>query len=262
MKKSFIIGAMLLAAAAAYTADQVIDLSTPAAWNGKYMTAGKDAGTLSVKVGTHATGKNLYPIDGKHTYSFSGSVYSPAGKFAGATFAGFLFYDKDKKLISQTIAVSAPKSKTELVEDVKAGSDTIKVKANKQWKALGHYWVGFNVQDGKLCRDISSSPIKAIKTEGDIMIVTMKKTLKKAYTAGTKVRIQMSGSYFYTDIVRKVDATEKKFTAKAFKQNQFWVEAAYISPMILVNWSLPAKYDKNNLEVIYKDLKLVIKEIK
>ena len=262
MKKSFIIGAMLLATAAAYTADQVIDLSTPAAWNGKYMTAGKDAGTLSVKVGAHATGKNLYPIDGKHTYSFSGSVYSPAGKFAGATYPGFLFYDKDKKLISQTIAVSAPKSTTELVEDVKAGSNTLKIKANKQWKALGHYWVGFNVQEGKLCRDISNSTIKAVTTEGDVTTVTLKAPLKKSYTAGTKVRIQMSGSYFYTDIVRKVDATEKKFAAKSYKQNQFWVEAAYISPMILVNWSLPAKYDKNNLEVIYKDLKLVIKEIK
>ena len=262
MKKMFIMGAMLLAATAAYTADQVIDLSTPAAWTGKYMTAGKDAGTLSVKVGVHAVGKNLYPIDGKHSYSFSGSVYSPKGKFAGATFAGFLFYDKDKKLISQTYAVSAPKSTTELVEAVKAGSDTIKIKANKQWKPLGHYWVGFNVQDGKLCRDISSSTIKAIKTEGDTMIVTLKAPLRKAYAAGTKVRVQMSGSYFYTDIVRKVDATEKKFVAKEYKQKQFWIEAAYISPMILVNWSLPAKYDKNNLEVIYKDLKLTIKDIK
>ena len=30
MKKSFIMGAMLLAAAATYAADQIIDLSTPA----------------------------------------------------------------------------------------------------------------------------------------------------------------------------------------------------------------------------------------
>ena len=35
-------GAMLLAAAATYAADQIIDLSTPAAWTTRSVTAGKN----------------------------------------------------------------------------------------------------------------------------------------------------------------------------------------------------------------------------
>ena len=258
MKKSFIMGAMLLAAAATYAADQIIDLSTPAAWTTRSVTAGKDAGTISVKSQAQIVGKKMIPVDAKHTYNFTGSVYVPEGKNAGTTYAGLMMYDKNKKYIGQINAVYEPNSATELVEAVKKGSNILKIKANKRWKALGHFWVGFNVQPGKLCKDLSNGPVTAIKTEGDVMTVTLKNKLAKDYAAGTKVRIQKTGSYYYTNIIA-VKAKETKF-AKELKLNQLWPETAYISPMILVNWS--SKVDKKTLETVYKDLKFVIKEIK
>ena len=260
MKKTFIMGAMLLAAAAAYAADEIIDLSTPAAWTSKNVAAGKDAGTLSVKIGTQIVAKKMIPVDEKHTYNFSGTVCFPEGKSAGSTYVGFLLYDKDKKFIGQINADFVKNSTTELTEDAKKGSNILKIKANKQWRAYGHYRIGFNVQDGKLCKDLYNGAIKSVKTENGIMTVTLKSKLAKDYAAGTKVRIYKTGSYFYTHII-PVKNAENKF-GRALKQKQFWTETAYISPMILVNWAVAKNADRKNLETIYKDLKLTVKKIK
>lgn len=260
MKKSLIMGAMLLVAAVSFAADKVIDLSTPAAWANNHVKAGKGAKELSVKVGTQIIAKELIPVDAKHTYNFNGSLYVPAGKIAGISYTGFLLYDKNKKLIAQINAVTPKGSTTELVAAVAKGSKVLKIKANKQWKAIGHYYVGFNVKDGKICRDISSSAIQSIKNEGGNMIVTLKAPLRKAYAAGTKVRIQVTGAYFYSGVYA-VKAKPTGF-GKALKQNQFWAETAYIRPMILVNWSLKKGMDRSKLETVYKDMKVTVKEIK
>lgn len=253
-------GAMLLAAAVSFSADKVIDLSKPAAWNHKAVKAGKGAGELSITVGTQIVAKEMIPVDAKHTYNFSGSVYAPAGKIAGTTFTGYFLYDKNKQLIAQINAVSPKGSTTELTAAVAKGASVIKVKANNQWKALGHYYVGFNVKDGKLCRDYSNSAIKSIKKEGNIMVVTLKAPLKKAYAAGTKVRIQVTGAYFYSGSVA-VKAKATNFS-RPLKKNQFWTETAYIRPMCLVNWSLKKGTDMKKLETVYKNMKLTIKAIK
>lgn len=260
MKKMFIMGAMLLAAAAAYTADQVIDLSTPAVWMGKNVTAGKDAGTLSVNIGIQIIAKKMIPVDDKHTYNFSGIACFPEGKSSGSSYVGYLLYDKNKKFIGQINADFVKNSATELTEPAKKGSNVLKIKTNKQWKVYGHYRIGFNVQEGKLCTDLHNSAIKSIKAEGDTMTVTLKNKLAKDYAAGTKVRLQKTGSYFYTHII-PVKKAENKF-GRALKQNQFWAETAYITPMILVNWAAAKNVDKKNMETIYKDLKLTVKEIK
>lgn len=259
MKKSFVMGAALLLATAVFAADKVIDLSSPAAWNGKVVLANKD-GSVSVKSVSQITAKELIPVDGKHTYDFSGTAYCPAGKIAGMSYAGFLLYDKNKQFIAQVFAVTAANSQTELTEAVKKGSSVLKIKANKAWKPFGHYRAAFNFVPGKLCREISSGRIKSIKTEGNVMVVTMSAPIRKDYPAGTKVRIQATGSYFYSSVF-SVKNKPVNFSKK-LKQGNFWVETAYIRPMILVNWSLSKNVDKSKLETVYKDIKLTVKEIK
>lgn len=260
MKKNLIMGAMLLVAAASFAADKVYDLSKKANWAENTVQVGKDAKSLTVKSVAIISAKAMIPVDGKHTYTFSGTVAAPAGKVGGTTLAGYHLYDKNKRPINQVNTQFVVKSGTVLAEAAKKGSKTIKIKANAAWKPMGHYWVAFNYKDGKVCRDISPSNIKAVKKEGDNMVVTLGAALRKDYPAGTKVRIHTSGSYFYSSIVA-VKNKDANFS-RTINQNQFWVETAYVRPIILVNWLLKKGTDSKKVETVYKNLKVTVKEIK
>lgn len=260
MKKFFVIGAMLLAAAC-YSADQIVDLSKPEAWAQKVVKAGPAAGTLCVNTNVIINTKAMFPVDDKHTYNFSGTVCAVAqGKIAGNSYIGYYLYDKDKKYIGQINADTLKGSITTLAEPIKKGATTFKIKANNAWKPAGHHYLGFNVKADELCRDIALSFVKKVEKDGANMIITVSRPIYKDYPAGTAVAIQKSGSYFYSSSAKP--GTKDRTFQNALKQKYFWKKTAYISPMILVNWSLPAKTDKSKVETIYKDLKLVIKEIK
>jgi hypothetical protein len=260
MKKSLIMGALLVVAAASYAADKVYDISTAANWYGKDVKAGQDAGTIVVSKPAIIQAKVMIPIDDKHTYTFSGSAIAPAGKVGGTTLTGYYLFDKNKKPISQTNVVFVAKSETELAEPAKNGDKTIKIKANAKWKPAGHIWAAFNYDKNRVCRDLSATSVRAVKKEGDIMIITFAAGIRKDYPAGTKVRIHNSGSYFYSSVF-PVKATAGKFT-KTLKQKDFWPGTAYATPIVLVNWLIKPGTDKNTFETVYKNLKVTVKEIK
>lgn len=259
MKKALIVAA-LFATAAISAADQVIDLNNPDVWMPGKFVKNQD-GTLVIKSSNSMQTKNLYPIDSKHTYNFSGTVRKAANAVTPATYFGFLFFDKDKKYIAPVMAHTDKKSVTELAEPAKKGAVTIKIKANKLWVAKNYYHAGFNVQDGKLSRDNSPGYITKVANDGANMIVTFKRPIQKDYPAGTKVRIQMAGGYYYTNYFSKTSDQWKNFGSN-IKAAQFWPEAAYLRPLILANWMIPAKTDKTKIGSEYKNLKLIIKEIK
>ncbi|MBR2426083.1 MAG: hypothetical protein IKB16_05000 [Lentisphaeria bacterium] len=262
MKKSLIFSAMLLAVACS-AADKVIDLSKPTAWNNQKRVTVPQDGTISAagSKGFIYQANELIPVDDKHTYNFSGTVFVPTGKIGGGSYVGYFMYDAKKKIINQINAVSEPGSTTELTEAIKKGATTLKIKANKKWKAYGHFYIGFNVKDGELSYDNSVSGIKAIKQDGNVMTITLFRPIYKDYPAGTKVRIQKSGSYFYSNIIRPTANKAVNFQNELNK-SKFWAKTAYIRPMILVNWGLSAKTDSAKVETQYKNMKLTIKEIK
>ncbi|MBR2426487.1 MAG: hypothetical protein IKB16_07080 [Lentisphaeria bacterium] len=259
MKKMLMMGVMLLVSAV-FAADQVIDLSKKDAWASPKVLAGPD-GTLLVKTNVIITAKQMIPVDDKHIYNFSGQIRKNADAVAGTIYCGFLMYDKDKKNITQVMASGQKKSVTELLEPAIKGTKTITIKANPAWIARSYYYVGFNVKEGKLSRENSSSNIKNVKKDGDKMIVSFGRALTKDYPAGTKVRIQTTGGYFYSNVVAGVNENWKSF-GKDLKKNQLWAEVAYIRPMILCNWTLPQGTDKSKVESQYKNMKLTVKEIK
>jgi hypothetical protein len=260
MKKSLILSALLVVASASYAADKIYNISKPENWVGKVVQAGPDADSISVKASEIIQAKVKIPVDDKHTYTYSGSAYAPAGKIGGSTFTGYFLYDKNKHLISQANVVFVPKSETELVEAAKKGDKTIKIKANAKWKPAGHHWVAFNYVDKGISREFSTSSVRGVKKEGDVMTVTFASGIQKDYPAGTKVRIHHSGSYYYSSIF-PVKATDGKFS-KTKVQKDFWPETAYIAPIVLTNWLVKAGTDKTTIETVYKDLKVTVKEIK
>lgn len=260
MKKSLIMGALLLVAAVSYAADKVYDISKPAEWSPTSMKAGKTAGSISCTTPVIVSAKVLIPVDSKHTYTFSGTAVAPAGKVGGHTLTGYYLYDKNKTLISQVNVDAVAKSESVLTAAAKKGSNILKIKANSKWKPAGHHWIAFNVQPGKVCRDISPGCIRAVKKQGGDMIITLSTALRKDYPAGTKVRIHNSGSYFYSNVFQ-VKNSAYAFS-KTLKQNNFWAETAYIRPIILVNWILKSGTDKAKIETVYTNLKVTVKEIK
>lgn len=260
MKKSLILSALLVVASASYAADEIYNISKPENWAGKFVQAGPDADSISVKASVIIQAKVKIPVDDKHTYTYSGSAYAPAGKIGGRTFTGYFLYDKNKHLISQYNVVFVPKSETELVEAAKKGDKTIKIKANAKWKPADHIWAAFNYDKNRVCRDLSATSVKAVKKEGDVMTITFAAGIRKDYPAGTKVRIHNSGSYFYSSVF-PVKATAGNFT-KTLKQKDFWPGTAYVTPIVLVNWLIKPGTDKNTFETVYKDLKVTVKEIK
>lgn len=253
-------GAMLLAVVSS-AADKVIDLSKPNAWTNTTIAAA-GANTISAtKPGFILLAKDLIPVDDKHTYNFSGTIIVPEGKIAGGSYVGYFLYDANKRFIKQIEAYSAPNSTTELVEAVKKGSTVLKVKNCKAWlPGRSHQYVGFNVKDGELSMDNSQGGIKSVKVEGNNLVVTLNRPINKDYPAGIKVRLQHSGSYFYSSIVRP--GKKPVNFQKELKKGDFWIKTAYIKPMILVNWGMPAKADKTKVETLYKNMKMTIKEIK
>lgn len=258
MKKTLILGVMLLAVTG-FAADKVIDLSKVAAWNTKWFQQ-KDANTLVAKNSVIVVAKELVKLEDKHTYNFSGEITQAPGCSVNTTHIGYQILDKDKKMIAMIMASGQIASTTELVKPIHKGDKSFLIKANNRWVARGHYFVGFNVKNGKLSRDNSRTSIKKVEKVGANMLVTLGGAIAKDYPAGTKVRIQNSGGYFYSGYVR-TNAKWIKF-GKPLKKNQFWVEAAYVRPMLLLNWNAPKGTPKDKIGSMYKNMKLTIKEIK
>lgn len=258
MKKTLIMGAMLLAVAG-FTADRTIDLSKTAAWNTKWFQQ-KDANTLLAKNNVIVTTKELIKLEDKHTYNFSGEITQAPGCTPNSTYIGYQILDKDKKVISMIMGSGLISSTTELVKPIRKGDKSFTIKANKQWVARGHYYVGFDVKKDKLSRRNSTSSIKEVKKVGDNMVITLGRPIGADFPTGTKVRIQNNGGYFYSGYNRS-NAKWVKF-GKPLKKNQFWVEAEYVRPMLLLNWGTPKGTAKDKIGTMYKNMKLEIKEIK
>ena len=258
MKKSLILGALLLAVAGS-AADKVIDLNKTDAWvPAIYMKAEGDV--LTAKKSAIITSKEVIALDDKHTYNFSGEIKQAPNCVANTIYIGYQILDKDKKVITMVMANGIKPSTTELVKPVKKGDTTITIKANNQWTARSSYFIGFDVKEGKLCRNISNSRVQKVEKAGDNMVVTLGKPMNQDFAAGIKVRIQYSGGYFYSGICR-TNANWAKF-GKALKMNQFWAEAAYVRPMLLLNWTTPPKTAASKVGTQFKNMKLTIKEIK
>ena len=88
-------------------------------------------------------------------------------------------------------------------------------------------------------------------------------------TAGTKVRIQASGAYFYVGSLMPADEwtafgkTVKGVSKDSVNNNQFsdqfWPGTAYIAPMMMPNWNWGSP-EKNQLKTQIRNLRLEVSE--
>jgi hypothetical protein len=208
--------------------------------------------------------QKLTPVKVGEKYILSGSFKS-LGKARSKVYYGFVCYDKNKKQIYTINANVILGSATTLAAACKKGDKKIVIKANKKWKR-GRYAIAFNVKD-----DFSDLPnreiaykISKVTPEGDDAEIQLSAPLKKAYPAGTKVRMHTSshGSYVYSAIVGAAIPPKWKSykgSAALAKPGQMgWRHlrpgTAFLQIVILPNYNM-----KSDETVAFKDLKLIVK---
>ena len=186
----------ILAAGAAELASikKAADLTTP-----KAVT--EAGGVLSGKGNKYLFSKQLVKIDPAKKYQVSGEFRTAAGP-AALVYLGFAPCDAKNNLLWARGVNTVANTQTEIAEDAKKGSKTIKVKDASKWNKTSKYsWMVFGAKDDfsdlPNMNAVSTVP-QSCKQDGDVWVVSLKTPLKADIAAGTKVRQQLDGaSYMY-----------------------------------------------------------------
>lgn len=261
MKKAMACAGLLLAGVmGAAENSPSMNLSDAALWEkNRQMTCAAD-GSFQVQTPTMVQLKELFPVNPDTTYCFTGEIRKSKDAPSARFLAGFLLYDKDKKVINPVHVNVIRGTLTALAEPVKAGDSLIKIESGGRWTANTAYHVAFNA--GPLPnRDISDGTITAVKREGTFCSVTLSKPLQKNYPKGTRIQIQSRGGYFYSAIEmpsdqwKKFGKSIKGVSRNSIQATQFWPGTAYIKPMMMPNWNWNSP-DMKNLKTDIRNLKL------
>jgi len=233
-------------------------------WNGNIKCESID-GKLTAVVDNRRNiiSKKFTPVKAGQKYILSGSFKS-LGKSPSKIYYGFICYDKKKQQISTFHSNVITNSATVLAKACKKGDKTLVIKANKKWKK-GRYAVAFNAKDNFSDlpnREIVYRVVKVIPKGAD-MELQFSAPVKKAYPAGTKVRMHSSsyGSYIYTAACgTAMPKTWKvcKGSATLGKPGQMgWnilrPGTAFVKVVILPNYA-----KKKDEKLAFKDLKLTV----
>jgi len=209
--------------------------------------------------------EKLTPVKAGKKYLLSGSFKS-LGKAPSKVYYGFVCYDKKKRQISTLNSNLVLGSATTLAKACKKGDKTLVIKANKKWKA-GNYAIAFNAKDDFSDlpnREIVYKITKVVPKDGN-MELQFAAAVKKAYPAGTKVRMHTAGygSFVYTTIVgAAMPKTWRTYSNSAVlaKPGQMGWQylrpgTAFVRVVILPNYA-----KKKDEKIAFKDLKLNVFE--
>lgn len=269
MKKTMILGAMLLAGMVnAADPAGTVNWNEQNIWKSTKIKAGTDGAALEATTPCLVESSVLIPVHEKAEYRFSGEVRKAKGAPSALFLAGFILYDKDKKTIQPQHVRVIRGTDTVLAEEAKAGDHFIKIRNGARWTAKTYHYAAFNAVQLPN-RDLSPDVISAVKREGQTWTVSFGKPLQKSYPAGTKVRIQASGAYFYVGSLMPADEwtafgkTVKGVSKDSVNNNQFsdqfWPGTAYIAPMMMPNWNWGSP-EKNQLKTQIRNLRLEVSE--
>lgn len=235
------------------------DVNTRAGWgNGMIIAGPGDASFTFCKPGMFKA-KEMIKIDPAKKYVFSGEVRKNPNAPTAMFYPGFELFDKDKKLIDGLSVSIISGTATTMTKAAKAGDTMITVKNGVRWLARSWYYVAFNA--GPLPHREFGGAVKAVKRVGNVWNVTLSKPLTKDYPAGTKVRLQGMGGYFYVGSMTPGDAW-KTFGTNAISgvsadrvvKGKFWPGTVYARPFVQANWNWQAA-DRIKFETAVKNLK-------
>ena len=238
----------------------LIDCENPKVWKtkAKFNTKIKRSGKYSFetfgKYPTRTDYKNFIPVDPKKTYVLTSYMRSLDPKQPASGYMGLYMFDKNKKLIAYNQVAVIKGTESELVVPAAKGSKEIIIKKNPKCLKLKHWAVAFNAKDKYA--DLPSYDLsprgKEMKVDGDKIKLTLRSPLKKAYKAGTKVRMHSPwGAPFYWGAQGWMPGEWKKFTVTmtgiapyGVSNKKFWKGTKYVKPFIWFgNWNRKPKKD-------------------
>lgn len=156
--------------------------------------------------------KRSFEIDPDAEYEISGTFRSPAKQLKVRNFeCGFIMIDEEGKQIPCTSYSNHPESITTLAADVKVGDKIIKIKKAPRWTGK---FIAFDVKE-----DLSDLPnpayhyTKRVEQDGNY-ILTLRKPMKKAYKAGTKVRCHGQNKLWTLNRFKVAPREWKKFSGR------------------------------------------------
>ncbi|MBO4305272.1 MAG: hypothetical protein J6A21_11865 [Lentisphaeria bacterium] len=190
-------GTSLLSGAELFKAEKAQDFNTGAPW----LTVKEDVLSFNRKGGF--IGNKFLPLSGTKKYKISAEVRSVPGTDGKMTvYLGFQLYDKDNKRIDVTTINGIPETAAVLAADAKEGDTVLKIKDGTKWiNSRKDTAVAFEAKEDY--SDLPNTTLVGIKKGSirkgeDVWTLELMEPLKKAYSAGTKVRQHKSGgTYFY-----------------------------------------------------------------
>lgn len=191
-------------------------------------------GTFSFKGNnTSLLSKEFITIDPAKKYKISGEFRAKDGTPAAGIIMGFAPVDKDGKAIRTSEYNVIADTATEIAVNAPAGSKTIILKNAAKWNAqVPHTVIAFNIADDFSDlpnRDTASIAPNGIKMNNGQWEITLASPLKKAVSAGTKVRQQRGGDTYINRIHRKMtdqwisaSGIVSGFTKNTHSSLKFW----------------------------------------
>lgn len=239
--------------------DTCVNINKREGWHSGQVLPGTGDVSFSFKNPGMFRSKEMIKIDPAKKYVFSGEVRKNPNAPTAMFYPGFELFDKDKKLIDGLSVSIISGTATTMTKAAKAGDTMITVKNGVRWLARSWYYVAFNA--GPLPHREFGGAVKAVKRAGNVWNVTLSKPLTKDYPAGTKVRLQGMGGYFYVGNCNPGDAW-KTFGSNIIHgvstdrvvNGKFWPGTVYARPFVQANWNWGAK-ERNKFETALKNVK-------
>jgi hypothetical protein len=213
---------------------------------------------------------DLIPIDENVGYKLSGWLKSTGAGGNSRVYFGFAPYDENKTAIMNYEVHVIGGTETTLYSDVQSSDSIVNIVDCTNWYTLSHARMAFNVDDSGSYsdlpnRDLSNQNIIRVEDVGDHCEIEFGTTVGKSYSAGTKVRMHVSGSgYMYSAAENSyIPSSWTYYESNTLKGNllsgagystQFWPGTKFVKVLFLANYQQDSTYtllaDDINIRII------------
>ena len=201
MTKAKFFGLCLTAAALTAGAAEVIKLNDPGAWREESKLVALPDGAMRI------TGKNIittvdYPhINKAKKYTLRGKVRQGKNSPKTGFSIGFILLNDEERSLPLCSFYAVKGSEAVLTAPLNVGDTTVKVKAEnpKIWRPVPGFEVAYQAKKdySDIPNEKLSGRIKKMATSGSDVTVSLSYASRRAFPAGTPVRLQSGYSYYW-----------------------------------------------------------------
>ncbi|MGI6088024.1 MAG: hypothetical protein ACOYCD_08825 [Kiritimatiellia bacterium] len=174
-------------------------------------------------------------IDTNKTYALSGWFKANSGSFTGVTF-GIVMADAQQRDMKSWNVFSVKGTSTELAAPCRAGDWALRIKDGKAWKTGAAFAAAFGAMENELTYDVTPLGIEAVRQDGDIWLVTLKKPCGLEMPVGAAVHQNQASNngIFWPSAVNAVITDEWTELKGEIKAKDWWPGTAYARVVVAI----------------------------